>query len=58
MIHDVEEKVEYGKSEASEKEKEDKVRGTSAAFSLTSRELREVREKATRYPYLTVIQAR
>jgi len=26
MIHDVEEKVEYGKSKASEKEKEDKVR--------------------------------
>jgi len=29
MIHDVEEKVEYGKSKASEKEKEDKVTALS-----------------------------
>jgi len=40
---DVEEKAEYGKSEASEKEKEDKV---TALPKVLARELREVREKA------------
>ena len=43
MTGDVEEKAEYGKSEASEKEKEDKV---TALPKVLARELREVREKA------------